>query len=111
MPAKGRKRSASKQKPQCQCQEQIKDILRRLEPLEADKAKIVCVMEPINSAQLLETYEQFADVIRKSMRFKAVQSPPNPKRERFITEIPRELIAADVRREIARQLPPKRRKR
>jgi len=35
MPAKGRKRSAPKQIPQCQCEEQIKDILTRLELLEA----------------------------------------------------------------------------
>lgn len=34
MPAKARKRSAPKQTPECQYQEQIKEILRRLEMLE-----------------------------------------------------------------------------
>jgi hypothetical protein len=111
MPAKAKKRSARKPKPQCQCQQQIKDILRRLEPLEADKVKIVCEMKPINSAQLLDTYQQFAAFIAESVRFKAVQSPPpNPERERFIAEFLGKWVAQDIAREIDRQLPRKRRK-
>jgi hypothetical protein len=35
MSAKARKRSVPKQTPECQCQQQTKDILRRLEVLEA----------------------------------------------------------------------------
>jgi hypothetical protein len=110
MPTKGRKRSARKPKPQCQCQEQIKDILSRIEALEADRPKVVCqINKPLKADELLDMYEQFADHVNDSIRLKVVQFPPRPELERFITT-PSELFIKEIARKVARSLPRKRRK-
>ena len=114
MPAKGRKRSAPKQIPQCQCQEEINDILRRIEVLEANTPKISCVITPTKNNGLLDMYEQFSDLIAQSIRLKVVHCPPRPEFERFTKEVQRELIASEVKRSFGldvKKVPPKRRKR
>jgi hypothetical protein len=109
MAAKTKDRSARKQTPQCQCHEQIKNILTRLAELEANTPKIVCVMKPASTEHILDACGPIVDYIAQS--FRVVKSPPpNRERERIVNKMHRELIAHDVAREIARSLPRKRRK-
>jgi len=115
MAAKAKDRSARKQAPQCQCHEQIKDILRRLELLEVNTPKISCVIKPAKEDDLLDMYEQFSDLIAKSIRLKSVHCPSRPEFERFIKEVPHELVASEVKRSFGlvdvKKAPPKKGKR
>jgi hypothetical protein len=66
-------------------------------------------MEPINPAQLFDTYQWLVNYVAET--FRVVKSPPpNPERERIVNKMHRELIAHDVAREIARSLPPKKKR-